>query len=431
MYFILHSLNYSPELTGIGKYNGEMAVGLVERDVKVSAFLAPPYYPEWKIHDGFQKFTYHKSIVDGVKIIRCPLYVPKKVTTIKRIIHLSSFAFSSGLALFSKMFKKPDIIMLVQPTLFCAPFTLLFAKLTGAKAIMHIQDYEVDALFGLGMMGEGRVAKIVKYFEKWLLSRFDAVSTISYSMIENAKDKGFNPEKIILFPNWSDTEFVTPHTCGSSIREEWGFDAKDIIVLYAGNIGNKQGLEMVVEAAKQYTQQQNIKFVFVGTGAYVDTLKSMAESSGLLNVYFKPLQPWAKVPAMLAAADIHLVIQRKGAADAVLPSKLTNILSVGGHALVTAEDHTELGKTAVKHPGIFTCVEPENVTSFVNGLNSLLDQVGRSYNVVARDFAEKYLSKDKVIDKFLTDLNELVGAKHDIQLKSDTKKELKKEVGSI
>lgn len=408
MKLILNSLNYSPELTGIGKYNGEMCPELILRGVEVNAIVAPPYYPEWKVHSEYSPWMFKQHIDKGVNVTRCPIYVPKNVTTIKRLVHLCSFAFTSGLALTSKVFSKPDIIIIVQPTLFCAPVALLVAKVTGAKSIMHIQDYEIDAMFGLGMMGDGKIMKLVKGVESWLMKRFDAVSTISYSMIENAKAKGVSDDKIIHFPNWSDTEFVTPETCGLELKAEWGFEATDKVILYAGNIGNKQGLEIVLEAAKHFSTNPELKFVLVGAGTYVNTLKKLSADQQLTNVYFKPLQPWEKVPHMLALASIHLVVQKKGAADAVLPSKLTNILSVGGHALVTAERFTELGKLAEKHEGIFTCVEPENITAFIGGIEKLLAQDTEKYNIVAREFAELYLAKNKILDQFVVDLKDLI-----------------------
>jgi len=409
MKFILKSLNYSPELTGIGKYNGEMGNELVERGLAVSAIVAPPYYPEWQVHQRFHSYRYQQQTINGVKVTRCPLYVPKKVTPLKRIVHLASFAFSAGLALIGQLFKKPDVVFLVQPTLFCAPAVLLFCKLTGSKSVMHIQDYEIDAMFGLGMMNDGKVARLVKSIERWLMQRFDAVSTISFSMIENAVTKGVDREKIIYFPNWSDTHFVTPDTNGALLKQEWGFAETDKIILYAGNIGKKQGLEIVIEAAKQFENDRNLKFVIVGAGAHVEVLKASVIHLKLSNVYFLPLQPWERVPEMLALADIHLVVQKKGAADAVLPSKLTNILSAGGHALITAEPDTELGKLAERFSGIFHCVEPENIAAFVGGLKALLNADLTSHNQIARSYAEKYLAKDKIFDKFVDDLKQLVG----------------------
>jgi colanic acid biosynthesis glycosyl transferase WcaI len=400
MKFLLNSLNYSPELTGIGKYNGEMCPELIKIGFDVSAIVAPPYYPEWQVHNDYSSYWYAQSIKQGVNVTRCPLYVPKNVTTLKRLIHLSTFAISSGLALFSKIFKKPDVVFLVQPTLFCAPAILLFCKITGAKSVMHIQDYELDALFGLGMMNDGKAAKYARKVECWLLSKFDAVSTISYSMMENAIAKGVSKDKLIFFPNWSDTDFVTPSVDGNALRIEWGFTANDKIVLYAGNIGKKQGLELVIQAADKLKHKPKIKFLIVGTGSHVSELKKLSTDLGLTNVFFKPLQPWGKVPEMLAMTDIHLVIQKRGAADAVLPSKLTNILSAGGHALVTAEEHTELGQIAVNHPGIYSLVEPENIDKFVASLTELLSSDLTEHNRIARNYANEYLAKNKVINNF-------------------------------
>ena len=411
MKLILNSLNYSPELTGIGKYNGEMCPELVKRGIDVSAFVATPYYPEWKVHKGYSKWWYSQENDQGVAITRCPLYVPSKVSTIKRVLHLASFSFSSGMALKSKLFSKPDVIILVQPTLFCAPFTLLFAKLTGAKAVMHIQDFEIDAMFGLGMMGKGAAARFAQKIEIWLMKKFDAISTISYSMIENAKNKGVAENKLIYFPNWSDTHFVTPITSGATLKAEWGFAASDKIILYAGNIGKKQGLEIILEAAASLKHFPAVKFVIVGAGVHVATLLSLSNKMNLENVFFEPLQPWERVPGMLALADIHLVVQKKGTANAVLPSKLTNILSAGGHALVTAEPDTELGRLAEQTPGIFTCIEPENTDCFVEAIKQLLANDLTEYNKVARAFAEEYLAKDKIIDHFVADLEAVVGTK--------------------
>jgi colanic acid biosynthesis glycosyl transferase WcaI len=403
----LKSLNYSPELTGIGKYNGEMLTWFAEQGDEVSALCAPPYYPEWKVHSGFSGKRFATSVENGVSVTRCPIYVPAQPTTVKRLIHLASFAFSSSMALFGRFFKKPDVVLVVEPTLFCVPSVLLFCKLTGAKAVLHIQDYEVDAMFGLGMAGKaGFLSKFAFSVERWLMRRFDAVSTISYSMMAKAKEKGVDPSRLVFFPNWSDTSFVHPDVDGSNLRKAWGVDESQKVVLYAGNIGAKQGLELVMEAASRYISRPEVKFFMVGSGAYVDELKRMVVDRNLTNVEFKPLQAWEDVPAMLAMADVHLVVQRKGAADAVLPSKLTNILSVGGNAVITAEANTELGRLVDEYPGIYTAVEPEDVNAFCTGLD--LEFAKSGVNHVARDYAEKNLNKEAILSRFRDDLKNLI-----------------------
>ncbi|CCU72966.1 glycosyltransferase WbuB [Thalassolituus oleivorans] len=408
MKITLVSLNYSPELTGIGKYNGEMAPWFVAAGDNVDVVCAPPYYPEWKVHAGYSGLSYRTSVENGVRVTRCPLYVPAQPSTIKRLSHLASFAFTSGLALFAKVFKRPDVVFVVEPTLFTVPVTLLFCKLVGAKSVLHIQDYEVDAMFGLGMAGKaGFLASAAYKVERWLMRRFDAVSTISFSMMTKAEQKGVDPQRLVFFPNWSDTSFVHPSVDGSDLRKLWGVTESQKIVLYAGNIGAKQGLELVLDAAERYLSQPDIRFFLVGSGAYATELQSMATQRGLSNVEFKPLQAWEDVPAMLAMADVHLVVQRKGAADAVLPSKLTNILSAGGNAVITAEADTELGRLVNEYPGIYSCVEPENVASFCQGLETELAKSG--VNSVAREYAEKNLNKEAILGRFREDLLSLIG----------------------
>ena len=412
----MYSLNYAPELTGIGKYNGELAPYMANKKVDVTVLTAPPYYPEWQVKSGY-KNTFSSTIENQVKVVRTPLYVPKNVTTLKRLIHLSSFAITSGFRLLNQISKKPDVIMLVQPTFFCAPITLLFAKLTGAKTIMHIQDFEVDAMFGLGLAGSSKstkqsfVKKTMLKIESWFLRRFDVVSSISYSMLENAKNKGVEESNLLFFPNWSDTEFVNPNVCGNDIRSRLDYDENDKVVLYSGNIGKKQGLEVVVDAAKHFKDKNEVKFLIIGNGAYSEELKYLVAAEGLSNIKFLPLQAWEDVPKILSMADIHLVVQKKGAADAVLPSKLTNILSVGGHALVTAESHTELGKIEQEHSGIYKLVEPESTSAFIKGLDSLLQTDTKQINQVARNYAEQNLNIDQVIGRFINDLNSLVKGK--------------------
>lgn len=292
------------------------------------------------------------------------------------------------------------MVVVVQPTLFCAPAAIVFSRLVGSKCVMHIQDYEVDAMFGLGMINKNKLAGFSEKIESFILRRFDAVSTISYSMMDRAVNKGVDKNKLIFFPNWSDTDFVHPGISGDALRQEWGLSESDKVVLYAGNIGKKQGLELLIQAAEEFSNNPNTKFIIVGAGAYVKELQKLASSKKINNLFFKPLLPWERVPEMLAMADIHLVMQKKGVADAVLPSKLTNILSAGGHALVTAEAKTELGTLADKFPGIYTRIEPESLLVLVSALQELLSKDTRQTNAVAREYAEKYLNKNKVLEQF-------------------------------
>ena len=165
---------------------------------------------------------------------------------------------------------------------------------------------------------------------------------------------------MFYFPNWVDTHFLTPDADPDLFRTCWGIAKSSRIVLYSGNMGKKQGLEIVLQAADRLRQEPDLLFLMIGTGAAQDDLIQLAEQLQLVNLKFYPLQPYEDLPALMALADIHLVVQKRGAADAVLPSKLSTIFAVGGECVITAEANTELGLLCHEYPGIARCIEPEN-----------------------------------------------------------------------
>ena len=332
--------------------------------------------------------------------------MPKQPSTLKRLLHLGSFAVSSFFPLMAQRRWKPDRIIGVVPTLFCTPGMRLLAKLSGARTLLHIQDYEVDAMLGLGMAGNsrgGKVATLASAFERSGLHNVDYVSTISRSMMNKAQEKGVAEEKVIFFPNWSEVARFRDVTADDAraLRQKLGVPEGKKIILYSGNIGEKQGLESVIDAADGLSAQPWL-FVIVGQGGGKARLENRVRERGLENVKFFPLQSYDALPALLKMADCHLVVQKRGAADAVLPSKLTNILAVGGNAVITAEPDTELGQLCEDHPGIAVCVEPESVSALVAGITQAL--IMPDINTVARDYAERTLEKDRVLSQFIADI---------------------------
>lgn len=402
MKILIYGINYSPELTGIGKYSGEMSRWLAEKGHDIRVVTAPPYYPDWQVQVGYKRWRHYRDREDVVTVTRCPLYVPKNPTAFKRIVHLSSFALSSMVSLATKIRWKPDVVVLVAPTLFCAPGALLLAKITGATSVIHVQDYEVDAMFGLGIARKGLFRRVACAIEGRLLRSFDRFSTISTGMLKRAEEKGVASEKLMFFPNWSETERFQNIARQAELLTRLGVDPTKRVMLYSGNIGEKQGLEVVVEAAVKLRSREDIVFLIVGEGAGKKRLMSLVEQSQLTNVAFAPLQPYEDLPALLGSADGHLVIQKRGAADAVLPSKLTNILAVGGNAIITADPETTLGMLCTDFPGIATLVEPESVSALVEGIETVLGLAPN--NVIARTYASEYLAKDRVLERFLQDV---------------------------
>ena len=275
---------------------------------------------------------------------------------------------------------------------------------------MHVQDFEVPAFCRLGFFKSGLFEKIATFFEGVITRRFDSVSTICYSMLDRLKELGVARSKRHFIPNWVDIETIQPLARAESLKSRFNIPEDKIVMLYSGNLGEKQGLGMVIKAADILKNSRpEMLFVIVGDGAARQRLENDAEIKELGNVHFHPLQPLEDLPALLATADVHLVVQKRGAADVVMPSKLTGILAAGGTALITADPDTELGRLIEKFPGIGVLVEPEDVSAFIEGVDLAIEkQKASGYpNPSSREYAENYLNIHKILKSLEKEMESL------------------------
>jgi len=321
-------------------------------------------------------------------------------------LHLGSFALSSLPVMLRYVFWKPDMIVVIEPSLFCAPVAWLMERLSSAKCWLHLQDFEVDAAFDRGIIRFAWMKGLVSAFERWMMRRFDTVSTIANSMLNRLREKGVGEP--VLFSNWTDLSRMQFDIGGrESFRSGLGIEDGQCLFLYSGNIAVKQGLEVVLEAA---VRLPSYRFVICGDGASRKALVDSAYRMRLSNLTFMPLQPLENLPAMLSAADIHLVIQKAGAAGLVMPSKLTNILAIGGIVLVTAEIDSELGHLA---DGGGACVyrcDPEDSEDLIKSIVWLQENrdVAEKIAANAKVYANRYIAMDQVLGEFEQKIKEMV-----------------------
>lgn len=400
MKVLLYGINFAPELTGIGKYSGEMAAWFATRGHAVDVVTAPPYYPEWKVHAGFagSRWQRHTWGPDGsVQVMRCPLWMPGRITGKTRLLHLASFALSSFFPLVSAAIRKPGLMVVVVPTLATAPLALLVARLWGIPVWLHVQDFELDAMLGIGLVsGGGRFKRWATALESWVLRRFDRVSSISPKMLTRLQDKGVDPAKVVDFPNWVDLDAIHPLQGFNALRAELGVQSHHICVLYSGNMGEKQGIEVVIEAARQLGHRADIQFIFCGAGAAMQRLKAAA--MGISSIQWHPLQPLEKLNDLLNAADIHVLPQRAEAADLVMPSKLTGMLASGRAIVGTAHVNTSLGQVLAQ---CGVRVDPEDATALAASIASLADDPARrsTLGLAGRRYAETNLGRDAILQR--------------------------------
>ncbi|GAB3180933.1 WcaI family glycosyltransferase [Telluribacter humicola] len=399
MRILIYGINYAPELTGIGKYTGEMGAWLAQQVHEVSVITAKPYYPEWQVHQPYKGKWWYTEEMEGVKVHRCPLYVTNPTSAAKRILHEFSFVLSSLIFWLPFFFgRRLDVVIGVCPPFHLGFLPFLYSKLRGVPYICHTQDLQVDAAKNLGMIKNKRFLDLMFRAEHFILHHAKAVSTISTGMQKKIEKKGIASFRILLFPNWVDVQAIRPLSKEESLRRELSIADDHKVVLYSGNLGEKQGLDLLIEAARHFPDPQ-VCFLIVGSGGGKARLEEMVEQYGLTNVRFLPLQPYEKLSALLATADLHLVLQKKKAADLVMPSKLTSILAAGGCALVTALPETTLYETIQKY-NLGILIEPESVEALKEGLAYALESDLKTYRRNARLYAQEFLEKEHIMKAF-------------------------------
>ncbi len=409
MKILVYSMQFWPEPTGIGKYSGDMAFWLARKGHEVRVICSAPWYPHWKVQEPYSGARFQVEHVDGLRINRCPVWVPARPNGLTRIICLATFALTSLSASFRALIWRPDIVFSVEPPFFCLPAALTVAKLTGAKAWLHIQDFEIDAALQLGLFRVPGCGRLLQWTESFLFRRFDRCSTISEKMLELLKKRSGKPEKCRLFRNWVDLEAIHRQHVPSSFRVLLALKDHQRVALYAGNMGEKQGLEIIIQAADALQTRDDLVFVLCGNGAAADRIRTMG--SQLPNIRWLPVQPIEQLNSLLNLADIHLLPQRAGAADLVMPSKLTGMLASGRPVIATASPDTQI-YDVVSKCGL--TIQPGNPNEFVAGILKLLDDkdLRERLGLHARKIAESELCMDAILAGLEAGMLETCGTTH-------------------
>ncbi|MEO6080250.1 MAG: glycosyltransferase WbuB [Steroidobacteraceae bacterium] len=402
MKILIYSANFAPEPTGIGKYSGEMAAWLVTQGHEVRVVTAPPHYPNWQVAREFRWPPYQRNQWQGVSVWRAPLWVPRTPGGLTRILYLLSFALTSLPLALLQVWWRPDVVLTVAPAFLCAPAGWLTARLSGAKAWLHLQDFEIDIAFTMGVVKNPLLRRVISRLESLMLKRFDRVSTISQRMVEKLQAKGVRRDRTWLFPNWVDTRHISPFDsdgkprAASRYRHELGIPEEATVLLFSGTLGAKQGLLAIPTVARQLAHRSDICFLICGEGVMKPQL--LAATADLPNFRVLPLQPSEHLGELLCTADIHLLPQSACAEDLVLPSKLSGMTASGRPVIATCRAGTELHQV-VSQCGLV--VTPDDVEALTTAVLQLADNptlrvaMGRC----GRAWAEANLEREAVLQR--------------------------------
>lgn len=354
MNVILSSINFYPDHAGIGIYSTDFPVYMAERGHKVTMVTGFPYYPLWLKRHTDKGRLFATDLYRGVRTLRGYLYVPRKVTTLSRLLHEISFCFS---AFFNFLRAgRPDVIVIFTPPFFLGLVAVLASKMWRRPLVINIQDLPLDAAVALRMLKVTPMTRFMLALEGWIYRQADQVTTISESMMVNVLSKGVDPSRAKHVPNWIDVKESSGFVTRGKFLSQYPYAVQKFTVAYAGNLGVKQGIDLMIRLAHLVEQDSRFHFFVIGEGADKLRLKEIAAELQLVNLTFLPFLGSDQYMEMLTDIDVIFVSQRSGAGNNFFPSKLLGLMARQKPLLVAADPDSELAK--VTQSGRFGLVSP-------------------------------------------------------------------------
>jgi colanic acid biosynthesis glycosyl transferase WcaI len=386
------SFYYAPDETGVAPYSSALARGLVQRGHRVRAIVGYPHYPQWRIAEGYGGLR-RRELIEGVEVVRVRHPVPRSSTGLGRIAMEAVFAAHVA----TVGGRRPDVVLAASPSLLSVASALTWRKPGSTAVGVIVQDIYCRALTETGAGGR-RSAGALARLEGALLARADGVAVIHDIFSEVVAGLGVDPARITVARNWS--HIAEPTADRSATRTRLGWRDDEVVALHAGNMGEKQGLDNVVDAARLADATgARVRFVLLGHGARRSALEARGADVHRLQ-FIDPLSA-DEFPDVLAAADVLVLNEKPGVAEMSVPSKLTSYFSAG-RPVVAAVDPASGSTREMRAAGAGTCVRsgrPRELLDAVLRVGG--DPVGaQRVGARGRAYSREVLSESAALDTY-------------------------------
>lgn len=376
---------------------------------QVQVLTGLPNYPGGKIYDGYKVRLIQREVMDGIEVIRVPLYPSHDRSSIKRMLSYISLSLTQAL-IGPFVVKKADIAFVSQ-----GPATIGLPAITHKlfrriPFVYNIQDLWPDSLSSTGMFDSGLGMKLIHAWCKAVYRSAAKVAVITPGMKHKLVERGVPADKVEVIYNWCDDSNISNDQYDSSLADDLGFTGKFNIV-FAGNMGKAQAMSAVIDAANILSKTNpDIQFVLIGSGVEVDSLKQKTKDLGLDNVKFLARRPIEEIGKILQLSDALLVHLRKDPLfEITIPSKTQAYMAAGKPVLIGVEgDAANLVEKA--HAGV--ACEPENPESIADAARSLFELSSEQREAMGK----------RARDYYFENLSFQVGADNYVRLFSESKK---------
>jgi len=364
--------HFAPDLAPTGVVMTRIVSELAVRGHELHVVTSLPWYRNHAIEPGWGGRLWRTEKTEWGSIIRVhPFPGKSKSNLLRRALGFIAFSYAVGIRSVHAdgLPFKVDGVLAMSPPLTLG-LTGWFTKIIRrAPLVFNIQDVFPDAAIQTGAISNRKIIAAAKWLERMSYQRSDAVVLLSQDLranIANKIDKRFH-QRLHVIPNFVDTHAISPQSRMTAYRSELGI-GDQLVVMYAGNVGFSQSLNLVVDAAAKFP---DVAFVINGDGAARKKLEE--DCAQLTNVYFGDYQPIERLSEVLATGDIHLVPLRAGLASVSVPSKSYSILAAGRPMLAAIDPGTEI-PNMLQQSGAGVAVEPDNSTAFIEALHQLVSE---------------------------------------------------------
>ena len=389
--------HFAPDVAPTGVVITRIVEELVERGHQIHVYTSYPWYEEHQVDPAYEgRWVRHEDTPWG-RITRVhPFPTSDKRNILRRA--LSFAGFSAVLTYIARRGEAVDGVLAMSPPLTLGLAGWAVGRARKAPFVFNVQDVFPDVAVDLGVLTDRRVIAAAERVERFCYDHADAVTVLSEDLRANVSSKTTEPEHVHVIPNFVDTEWIRPAPPENSYRRDFDLVGKTV-VMYAGNVGLSQSLQMVIDTASALAYEESLVFVINGQGAARAELERRA--SGLPNVRFVDLQPAARLPEVLAAGDIHVVPLKRGLGRSSVPSKTYSILAAGRPLIASVDEGSEVART-VERAGAGIAIPPEDPEALAKAIRRMIDDPEElaAMGASGRRFVESWASPAAVAEAY-------------------------------
>lgn len=377
----------------------ELAVRLKKLGIDVSVLTAMPNYPQMQIYKGYEGKNYVYEEIETIPVHRASIFLPKSKSIIQRLLNYFSFVYSSAKVGVKKI-GKVDVILCESPPLFLGYSAMYLKRKKKAKLIFNVSDLWPESAEKLGVVTNKYMLKLAYNLEEKLYKKSVLVTGQTQGICKSINER-FTDVKTYWLPNGVDVSYYNPALVQSNWRQENGFQANDILFLYAGIIGLAQGLEIILHAADKLRQHSHIKFILLGSGPVKEQLQALKNEKQLNNVFFFDAVSKKEMPQIVQAIDVSIIPLKKlelflGA----IPSKIFENLAMEKAVILGVDG--EARELFVNQGRCALYSEPENVEDLVSNVLKLAEneELRLELGKQGRLYVETSFNRDIIAQKF-------------------------------